>query len=88
MGVQALEAAASGRAADPAGNVRAKRLLLGVCEVETGTQIRALTDSLRPPLDAALGLEPRDLRDQLRAGQVVRRGERGAVGVRVKDVAA
>src|SRR5512133_1034217 len=81
MGVQALETAASRRAADPAGNVRAKRLLLGVCELEAGTKIRALADGLRPALDASLGLEPRDLGDQLRAGQVVRRWERGAVSV-------
>src|SRR4029453_10350639 len=81
MGVQALEAAASRRAADPAGKFGAKRLLLGVCEVEAGTQLRALADGLRPALDAAFGLEPRDLGDQLWAGQVIGRRERRAVCV-------
>src|SRR5262249_843022 len=81
MSVEALEAAASSRAADPAGDLGAKCLLLGIREVQAGAQRPAAADGLRPPLHTALGVEPRDLRDQLRAGQVVGWRKRSAVAV-------
>ena len=62
-------------AADPAGKLRAQAALLVVAALEALAQVGILAGS-RPALDAAAGLEPRDRRDQMRAGQVVGRRER------------
>ena len=66
----------------PAGcKLAANPLLHGGCRVEVGAQGGALCDGRAPALDAAGRLEPGDGGYEMRAGEVVGRGEGGAFGV-------
>ena len=56
--------------------------------LERRSELRVLRDVTAPALDSSGSLDPRDRRDQARAGQVVRRRERlavGAVGILLGD---
>src|SRR5690242_18149350 len=81
MGVEALQAAGSLRAADPAGKLGPQVLLLLVRARETLGQLRLPADPLAPALDAAGGFEARDRGDEVLAGDVEGRRERVPVDV-------
>jgi hypothetical protein len=81
MGVQALEAAATRRAADPGVELRPKPPLLRLGSFETLRQHGVGCNRSRPALDAARSLEPGDCGDELRARDVELRRERMAFGI-------
>src|SRR5262249_5440788 len=82
VGVQAFETAGPGtRAADAEVELRSQPPLFLVGALEARSELRILAGRTRPALDAARGLESRDLCDQVRAGQPVRRRKRFAAVV-------
>jgi len=78
--VKALQAAGARRPGDPARELWPQLALLLVRAFKALAKLRVLLDGARPALDAAVRLEPRDRRDELRAGRVVRGREGRAVG--------
>jgi len=72
MRVQAFQAAGAGRSSDAGGKLGAQLSLLVVPSLEALAERRIVSGGPRPALDAAVGLEPRDRRDQVRAGDVIR----------------
>jgi hypothetical protein len=79
MRVQAFEAAAARRAADPDGKLGPQPPLLSVRLSQAGLQIRFAPRALGPPLNAARGLYPRDRGNEVRACQPKGGRERLAV---------
>jgi hypothetical protein len=79
MRVQAFEAAAARRAADPDGKLGPQPPLLSVRLLQAGRQIRVMLRPFGPPLDAARGLYPRERGNKVRAGQPEGGRERLAV---------
>jgi hypothetical protein len=73
--VQALEAARTGRAADPQGKLGSQRTLLTFRVGEAAAQIAVASRSLGPALDAAGRLQPGDRGDEEGTGQPERRRE-------------
>src|SRR5262249_46153104 len=65
--VEALEAAGARRAAHAAGELRPELLLLGMRAREAGAEVGVELGGVRPALDAAGGLEPRDRRGEMAA---------------------
>src|SRR5439155_19383987 len=78
MRVQALEAAAPGRAADPGIELRPKPPLLRLGGFEALREQGVGCNRPGPALDPARSLEPRDRGDELRARDVELRRERMA----------
>jgi hypothetical protein len=76
MGVQALEPAGARLAAEPGIELGAKAPLLLVGALKARPQARVLASALAPALDTARRLDARELRDELRAREPVRRRER------------
>src|SRR5262245_12745714 len=68
MGVEALETAGATRAADPDGQLGTERPLLRLGALEACLQLVVPLGHLRPARDAAARLEPRELRNEVRAG--------------------
>jgi len=79
MRVQAFEAAAARRAADPDGKLGPQPLLLPLRLSQAGLQIRFAPRALAPPLDAARSLQPREGGDEVRTCQPEGGRERFAV---------
>src|SRR5437773_4660805 len=66
VGVQALEPAGPGLAADPSRELRAEAALLLVRGLDAGAQLGNFPREPAPALDPARGLEPRDRLDEVR----------------------
>ena len=76
--MEAFQAAGARRSSDPAGKLGPQLPLLIVPPLEALAESRILSSGPRPALDAALGLEPGNRRDQVLAGEVIRGRERCA----------
>src|SRR4051812_11813845 len=76
--MEALEAPAARRAADAARQLGPQRPLLAVRALQARPELRVLGRGARPSLDAAGGLEARNLRDEVRAGDPELRRKRRA----------
>jgi len=76
VGVQALEPAGTGLAADAAGQLRTEAPLLSVGALGAFTQRRILLRQSAPAPDPARGLEPGDGRHEMATGDVEGRRER------------
>jgi hypothetical protein len=74
--VEALQAAAARRPADPAGELGSQLALFLVRTVEALLKRGVLLDGARPAFDPTACFQPRDRRHELRTGQVVRRRKR------------
>src|SRR4051812_5932323 len=76
--MEALEAPAARGAADATRELGPQRPLLAVCALQARPELRVLGRRARPSVDAAGGLEARDLRDEVRAGDPELRRKRRA----------